>query len=129
MNRSNWKRAHQDITEVFNRLNELSLIALQKAGTTQSDGFSDCVELYNAQQLNQDAFLGFCFYTGQDEKRAKKTSELPLAIWGSPEGDDKATETIGQLVVDIFTDSGFTVEWNGSSKTRPILYLHGYSAK
>lgn len=127
MNAAAWKKAKAELDVVFDQLAAAGLIVLQHAGTTQSDGFSDCAEVFHSR-TDQDAIIGFCFYTGQDLSRAKRSSELPLAIWGAPEGEAAATEKTGKLVVDAFTAAGFEVYWNGSAGMRPSVYLHRFSA-
>lgn len=127
MNAAAWKNAKAALDVVFATLADAGLIVLQNAGTTQSDGFSDCAEVFH-DRTDQDAVIGFCFYTGQDLSRAKRSSELPLAIWGAPEGEAAATEKVGRLVVDAFTAAGFEVHWNGSAGMRPSVYLHRFSA-
>lgn len=126
MKTANWKKAKSDLDIAFQKLADSGLIALQDAGYTQSDGFEDCSEQYHARN-NQHSIAGFCFYTRQDLDRAKDTSELPLAIWGAPEGGNEETIKVGNLVVQILTDSGFDIKWNGSSSIRPSIYLHKYS--
>src|SRR5688572_18452903 len=84
MKTSAWKTAKSDLTNVFDKLNNAGLVALQDAGYTQSDGFQDCVEVYHTRK-DKDSIKGFCFYTRQDKDRAKKSSELPIGIWGATE--------------------------------------------
>ncbi|QNK64594.1 ankyrin repeat domain-containing protein [Pedobacter sp. PAMC26386] len=126
MNTMAWKKAKLSLDVVFNGLVNNGLIVLQDAGTTQSDGFGDCAELFS-QHKDQSSVVGFCFYTRQDLNRAKKTSELPLAIWGAPNGKIKDTENVGNIVADAFRKAGINVGWNGSGSMRPSLYLHSFS--
>ncbi len=123
-----WKKAKADIDAVFEKLEQAGLIALQDAGYTQSDGFEDCVEAFHNRN-GQHPVVGFCFYTRQDLDRAKKTSELPLGIWGAPEGSSESTVSVGKLVVETFQNSGFHVLWTGSASMRPSVYLHRYSVE
>lgn len=121
-----WKKAKKDMDAVFLSLSKAGLIVLQDAGYTQSDGFDDCVEQFH-KKANPELVLGFCFYTRQDLLRAKRSSDLPLAIWGAPEGSSEDTEAVGNMVVDAFKNAGFHVLWNGSSRYRPSVFLHKYS--
>lgn len=123
-----WKKVKSDLDVAFQKLAQGGLIALQDAGYTQSEGFEDCSAAYQSRN-NQNAILGFCFYTRQDLERAKSTSELPLAIWGAPEGGNEETIKVGNLVVQVLSDGGFDVRWTGSSSVRPSVYLHTYSNK
>ncbi|MDG4832335.1 hypothetical protein O7627_23940 [Solwaraspora sp. WMMD1047] len=67
--------------------------------------------------------VGLCYYTEQDGKRAKRTSRLPLGVWGAPDGDQDATTRTATLVVEHFRQHGFAVEWDGSGTSRPVLDL------
>lgn len=132
MSTAQWNAAKLKVDAIFDELNKAGLIALQNAGTTQDDGFSDCAELFQAQGgatniASRDGantgLQGFCFYTGQDQSRAKRTSQLSLAFWGAPEGAPKDMQRVGKLIVDTFKQHGFTVNWNGSGNMRPTVYL------
>lgn len=128
MNSAAWKKAKTVLDIVFRELTDVGLIALQDAGSTQSDGFEECAEEFH-QCTNQESIIGFCFYTRQDLNRAKRTSELPLAIWGAPEGKAKDTEKVTGIVVNAFEKAGVNVGWNGSGSMRPSLYLHSFSER
>jgi hypothetical protein len=126
MSASVWKKAKVVLDIVFGELADAGLIALQDAGSTQSDGFDDCAEKFH-KSLIQSSIIGFCFYTRQDLNRAKRTSELPLAIWGAPEGKAQDTEKVAGIVVNTFEKAGVNVRWNGSGSMRPSLCLHSFS--
>jgi bifunctional non-homologous end joining protein LigD len=118
-----WRAAKLKIDQVFNALSLSGLVALQDAGTTQEDGFSDCAEEFRARGGLRSGLRGFCFYTRQDLNRAKRTSQLSLAFWGAPEGAPEATTRVAQQVVDAFRKNGFVVDWNGSPSMRPTVFL------
>ncbi len=118
-----WRAAKTHLDQVFQALSQSKLIVIQDAGTTQEDGFSDCNEAFQAQGGVDSGLLGFCFYTRQDLNRAKRTSQLPLAFWGAPDGATYSMLGVGHLVVDTFRKFGFTVDWNDSPNTRPTVYL------
>ncbi|MBB6273909.1 bifunctional non-homologous end joining protein LigD [Pedobacter cryoconitis] len=126
MNAAAWKKAKLALDVVFNELKNTGLIALQDAGATQSDGFEDCAEEFHKHK-DQQSIVGFCFYTRQDINRAKRTSELPLAVWGAPEGKAKDTERVAGIVVEAFKKAGVHTGWNGSGSMRPSIYLHSFS--
>ena len=118
----------QMLTSVFNRLNTAGIVALQKAGQTQEDGFSDCSAEFKRRGGAKSGLKGFCFYTLQDFDRMQSTNILPLSIWGDPDGAAEATERIGQIVVQEFEQSGYVVEWNGSASTRTLISTKGQPA-
>ncbi len=121
-----WKKIKLNIDIVFKELSDAGLIVLQDAGTTQSDGFDDCSQMFH-EHSNKNSIIGFCFYSRQDLNRAKRSSDLPLSFWGAPDGNSNDTEKVGTVIVEAFKKAGFTVAWNGKSSMRPSLYLHNFS--
>ena len=124
-----WRTAKLHIDKVFDALSRSGLVALQRAGTTQEDGFSDCSEEFRARGGIGRGLRGFCFYTLQDLNRARRTSQLSLAFWGAPDGAPEAMARVGQAVVDAFRKNGFIVDWNGSPGMRPTVYLQNVGHK
>jgi hypothetical protein len=120
---SDWKAAKTHLDAVFAQISQSSILVLQNAGTTQEDGFSDCSELMQTKISQGERVLGFCFYTSQDLSRAKRTSKLSLAFWGAPDGDDEASLSVAKIITDAFTQYPFIVDWTGSVKSRPMIYL------
>lgn len=118
-----WREAKRHLDSVFDQLTKAGLVALQDAGHTQDDGFSDCAEVFRSRDGEEAGLHGFCYYTRQDLNRAKRTSQLPLAFWGAPEGQPKDMERVGHLIVETFQENGFSVAWDGSGEMRPTVYL------
>ena len=118
-----WSAAKRRIDAIFDALTQAGLVTMQDAGTTQEDGFSDCAEQFEARGGANVGLHGFCFYSRQDLNRAKRTSQLAPAFWGSPDGAPKNMERVGKLIVDSFKNAGFTVDWNGSGNMRPTVFL------
>lgn len=110
-------------------LSQSGLVALQDAGTTQEDGFSDCAEASRAHGGLDAGLRGFCFYTRQDLNRAKRTSQLTLAFWRAPDGAPQAMSQVGEHVVDAFRKNGFLVDWNGTPARRLTAYLQNIGRK
>jgi uncharacterized protein len=123
MSATDWKAAKAHLDIVFNQLTNLGILVLQNAGTTQEDGFADCSEAARNTPAPNGQWKGFCFYTSQDLSRAKRTSQLPLAFWGAPDGNAKAMLSTGQIIVDAFKQYPFIVDWIGSENSRPTIYL------
>ena len=128
MRAAQWHAAQARIKLVFDALSDAGIVALQEAGYTQEDGFSDCAEAYHSRGGADAGLHGFCFYTGQDAARAKRTSQLALAFWGAPAGGSPDMERVGTIIVDAFRQRGFTVDWNGSGAERPIVNLRDVGA-
>lgn len=102
---------------VFESLGEQSILALQNAGYTQSDGLSDVSELYHQAGGEQSGIEGWCFYHGQDLESVMESGDLLLAF-GHVSGEDELAEEIGRRIMRAFEAAGFGVEWDGSVKTR-----------
>jgi bifunctional non-homologous end joining protein LigD len=127
MDSKKWKLVKKAIIQVFLKLENKGLIAMSLAGNTQDDGFLACSEVYR-NHPNSKTITGFCFYTKQDSKRAKKTSILMLG-YGGTDGKNKSTVKVGQLIVEAFEQANFEVQWSGKSSDRPTVRLHKYSVK
>jgi hypothetical protein len=102
---------------LFDDLNKNGIIALQNAGSTQSDGISDITERYDELGGEKSGVIGYCFYHGQDLERAVDGQGL-LLTFGDILGDDDKGKKIGEIVRDKVIEHGFKVEWDGSIKTR-----------
>ncbi|SCL23917.1 Ankyrin repeat-containing protein [Micromonospora nigra] len=123
MRAAQWRAASDRITTVFEALTDAGVVALPDTGRTQEDGFADCAEAYRKRGGAAAGLHGFCYYTRQDTNRAKRTSRLPLAFWGAPEGGPGDMERVGDLIVRTFRAHGFGVTWNGSGGSRPVVDL------
>lgn len=118
-----WRAAQAKLDALFASLTDAGLVALQDAGMTQSDGFSDCSEVFHERGGAAAGLHGFCFYTRQDRNRAKREGRLDLAFWGAPEGADADMLRVGELIVRTAESAGFSVTWNGNAGRRPTLLL------
>lgn len=118
-----WRDERARLAPVFARLRSEGFVVLEDAGTTQSDAFSDCVEVFHDRGGAEAGLWAFCFYTRQDLDRAKRTAQLTLGFWGGPEGEPESMRKAGEALVGALRDAGFTVDWNGSGSMRPTIYL------
>jgi hypothetical protein len=106
------------LDQVFANLNSRGVVALQNAGYTQSDGISDCAEVYQSAP-DQSAILGYCFYQGQDLERAVQGRGLFLAFGPiDPADNDTKGLEVGRIVCEELQKAGFEAEWGGTMKTR-----------
>ncbi|MBB1593659.1 ankyrin repeat domain-containing protein [Achromobacter sp. UMC46] len=119
-----WRQAQARLDVLFEALTQAGLVAMQDVGTTQSDGFADCSEVFHERGGATAGLHGFCFYTRQDRNRAKKEGRLDLAFWGAPEGADADMLRVAQLIVREAAAAGMPVAWNGSAARRPTLTLY-----
>jgi hypothetical protein len=106
------------LDHAFNTLNTEGIIALQNAGYTLSDGFSDLEEVL--AQKGHEGIEGFCFYHGQDLERAVGGKGLMLAF-GDLNDDVEATIQVGNKIKRVLEANGFIVDWEGEVKTRIAL--------
>jgi tetratricopeptide (TPR) repeat protein len=123
MEGSIFKSVNMDITRIFKELENNDIIALQNAGTTQEDGFADCSQLFHKKNEESRTLKGFCFYSKEDLKIAKKQSMLSLSIWGAPDGNSLPTAEVGKIVVELFEQRGYKTLWNNSASVRPLVIL------
>ncbi|MBF5004462.1 ankyrin repeat domain-containing protein [Diaphorobacter caeni] len=123
MSAAQWRAAEQKIATVFQQLDAQGIICLQDAGQTQEDAFDDCSDIFIKRGGVDAGLTGMCFYTRQDQNRAKKSSDLALGFWGAPEGEPADMKRVGQQIVDAFVQAHLPVRWNGSDRTRPIVDL------
>lgn len=119
-----WREAQARLDSMFEALTQAGLVAMQDVGTTQSDGFDDCSEVFDERGGVAAGLQGFCFYTRPDRNRAKKEGRLDLAFWGAPEGADADMLRVGGLIVRAAEAAGLPVVWNGSAARRPTLTLY-----
>ncbi len=103
---------------VFSALSSKGIVALQNAGYTQSDGYSDVVEAYH-RHPHKDRLIGYCFYHGQDLERAVAGDGLYLAF-GPMDPSQEATEgpRIGALIAEALRRGGLEVAWDGTFDQR-----------
>ena len=111
-----WREANLNdaIDRAFDELNERGIIALQNAGYTTSEGWSDANELASEQDTPP---RGAVFYHGQDLERAVEGGGLMLAF-GAYSEDPAASEAVAGEVVQTLQRHGVPVQWNGSLDRR-----------
>ncbi len=108
------------LDRVFASLNEQGIVAIQNAGYTQSDGFSDAKEAYVAAGGEDSKIAGYCFYHRQDLERAVKGEGLWLAF-GCFAGGDGRGVGVGQRVAAEAEAGGFATRWDGTVAKRILL--------
>lgn len=103
------------LDRAFAELNASGVIALQNAGYTMSDGLDDVGDVLHQQSRTH--VKGYCFYHGQDLKRAVAGTGLMIAF-GDLEDNKAEKGKIGDLVRATLEAHGFEIEWNGDPETR-----------
>lgn len=103
---------------VFEALNKQGIVSIQNAGYTQSDGYSDVMEMHGDSDDPRNN-IGYCFYHQQDLERALAGGGLLLAFGPiDPEKEETDGATIGRIIVDLLKGAGFSVEWPGTFDKR-----------
>ncbi|AWH54662.1 ankyrin repeat domain-containing protein [Stenotrophomonas sp. ESTM1D_MKCIP4_1] len=125
MSAAAWKLARAKIDAAFAALEATGIVTGHAQGDTQDDGHDDTHERFVERGGTAAGLRGFCFYSGDDMKRAKRTSDLSIGFWGPP--DSAAMERIGQAIVDAFASLGLPAEWDGTEGMRPIIDLRSLS--
>jgi hypothetical protein len=104
------------ITEAFAALEDRGIVALEDAGYTMSEGWSDVNEA-------ADDFpdpRGGTFFHGQDVERGVRGEGLMLAFgsFEDGEGHEAASVAVGREIVEVLEAHGVPTEWSGSVKER-----------
>ncbi len=111
---------HRGLPGAFAQLRRSGIIALQNAGYTQSDGWSDVAEKREQAERAGQTVRGAVFYHGQDAARARAGGVLYLAFGSF--ADDPAHEpesiALGREVCTVLEAHGMTVQWDGSIGSR-----------
>lgn len=102
----------------FAALNRQGILALQNAGYSMSDGWSE-VEAAAAECY--EPVRGATFFHGQDVERGVRDMGLMLAFdsfENDPKLRDEASLAIAREIRETLARHGVETEWNGSAKTR-----------
>ncbi|WP_313205461.1 ankyrin repeat domain-containing protein [Stenotrophomonas sp.] len=126
MSAAAWKLARTKIDAAFAVLESAGIVTTGGCGDTRDDAADDTNELFWQRGGTDAGLKGFCFYSGDDMKRAKRTSDLSIGFWGPPDRD--AMEQIGQAIVDAFASVGLPAEWDGTERMRLRIDLRSISA-
>jgi hypothetical protein len=107
----------------FIDLEQQGVIALHRAGFTQSDGLEEVEDAYHEAGGNKSNYAGHCFYTEQDQKGALDGRGMYIGF-GHLSGNDAKGIEVGHLVRAALERAGLNVEWDGTIKTR--LFVKGF---
>ncbi|WP_224250167.1 DUF6891 domain-containing protein [Hyalangium gracile] len=106
------------IDRAFEELNRQGIIALQNAGNTLSEGWT---EVEAAAKLSYELVRGATFFHGQDVERGALGGGLMLAFDAfedDPGLRDEARLAIAREIRDTLARHGVPTEWNGRPKAR-----------
>ncbi|WP_198422246.1 DUF6891 domain-containing protein [Gimesia chilikensis] len=106
------------LDQVFAKLNERGIIALQNAGNTQSDGYEIFEETLK-EHPQPTSVIGYCFYHNQDLERVVDGDDLYLAF-GPVKAEDEESRgpEIGKIIRQELEQAGLKVKWDGTFNER-----------
>jgi hypothetical protein len=113
---TDWDRLDQ----LFQSLRAEGILAEHDAGFTKQDGWDTVLGLYKEEGGRRSDITGLCFYTSQDMEGAMEGGGLWLA-YGHVSGDGRKGRAVGNRLREACEGAGFTVEWDGSVRTRLLL--------
>lgn len=104
---------------VFEQLEGEGIVARQNFTCCQTCGHSEIWE--EIEQARQErAVTGYVFYHQQDTERARDERMLYLA-YGACDSEDEASIKVARRATELFQNSGFKVDWNGTLDKRICL--------
>ena len=101
------------LDRAFTALKAKGIIALHRAGFTQTDGLEEVQDDYEDNGGEDSDYAGHCFYTEQDQKRALDGGGLCIGF-GHLSGNDAKGVEVGQMLRAALEQEGFSVEWDGT---------------
>jgi hypothetical protein len=111
---------NKQIAAAFAELDRRGIIALQNAGYTMSDGWSDVAEQRHRAEQKGRVMRGGVFYHGQDAARARAGGPLYLAFGSF--ADDPEHEPLSLALAretcEVLLAHGLKTTWNGSIDSR-----------
>jgi hypothetical protein len=100
--------AFDRIDRVFKNIEQSGIMALHRAGNTQSDGWDDARQFWDEQGGASSSLHGVVFYHGQDVERVLEDKSL-LLTFGPFAGSKLSAMDIAARTVAALTAAGFTV--------------------
>jgi hypothetical protein len=108
------------LDRAFTILEAQGIIALHRAGFTQSDGLEEVEDAYDEAGGKNSDYAGHCFYTEQDQEGALDGSGLYIGF-GQLSGNDAKGVEVGQMLRAALEREGFNVDWDGTIKSRLLV--------
>ena len=113
------------LADAFDILHTDGIIALHNTEFDESDSIALAEKVIARTKRND--LLGYCFYRKQDLERLipeRSTEDITLQpgtlyiSFGSINGSEESTKSVGAQVVARLKEAGLTVEWNGDADER-----------
>jgi hypothetical protein len=120
-----WKRPTdtERLVKVFDELCKSNIIALHKAGYTNSDCESEVVEVELVLRKKKIRSDGYCFYHEQDLLEAIKNEKpyLHIAFQKVDNTNTIVAIEVGKKVVEKLKKYGFRVDWSETPTTKILI--------
>lgn len=105
----------------FAALDVAGIMAMQNVADMIGHAYEDVGEAHR-RRPDRDRFRGFCFYPGQDRKRAIGQGYLQLSYGPfGPDRSEAAGAEIGVAVANALHAAGLTIEWDGTYAQRVVV--------
>ncbi len=111
------------LERAFEALGRQGIIALHRAGFTQSDALEEVEEEYHEAGGEASDYRGHCFYTEQDQEGAVDGAGMYIGF-GHLTGGDARGARVGRLVRAALELEGLAVEWDGTPGCR--MFVKGF---
>jgi len=108
------------LDRAFQALQRQGIIALHRAGFTQSDGLEEVEDDYHDAGGEASDYAGHCFSTEQDQQGALDGSGICIGV-GHLSGDDAKGVEVGHRLRAALEAEGLSVEWDGTIGRRPFV--------
>ncbi len=102
------------LDRVFEKLDAAGICALQNAGYTMSDGYSEVAEAIASRGRN---YTGYVFFHGQDVERAVDGHGIMLAF-GDVSDDTAKSIAVGRAIIAALAAASFETQWDGTADDR-----------
>ncbi|MGU3494404.1 DUF6891 domain-containing protein [Xanthobacteraceae bacterium A53D] len=100
----------------FAALADAKILGLHSAGYTMSDGHDEAAEALADEP--EGAFVGYCFYHGQDIESALDSGDAMFIAYDHVDGDVPDKVAVGETVMAALRAAGLKPDWNGDAKRR-----------
>jgi hypothetical protein len=110
------------ISDLFDELMEIGLIAVENVGETAEEGLGDIEAVFNDwPEDERDEVVGYCFFSQDALKQALGPGGLVL-YFGDVDGDPAKACDVGRTICQVAKDAGFKTTWDGSADS-PIEFV------
>jgi hypothetical protein len=111
------------LDRAFTILEAQGIIALHRAGFTQSDGCEEVEDVDEEAGGENSDYSGYCFYTEQDQEGVLDGSGLYIGF-GHVAGNAAKYLKVGKKLRAALEREGFEIVWDGTINSR--IFIKGF---